>query len=47
MKRAMSRLCCSRIYAKREGEVELPRRYLVIVQGSAAEPGKPVQVQAP
>ena len=30
-----------------QGEVELPRRYLVIVQGSAAEPGKPVQVQAP
>jgi YVTN family beta-propeller protein len=29
-----------------QGEVELPRRYLVIVPGSATEPGKPVQIQA-
>jgi hypothetical protein len=27
------------------GEAEVPRRYLVIVPGSAAEPGKPVQLQ--
>ena len=29
------------------GEADTPRRYLVIVPGLAAEPGKPVQIQAP
>jgi YVTN family beta-propeller protein len=29
------------------GEAEVQRRYLVIVPGSAAEPGQPVQIQAP
>jgi YVTN family beta-propeller protein len=28
------------------GEAEAPRRYLVIVRGSATEPGEPVQIQA-
>ena len=28
------------------GEADVPRRYLVIVPGSVAQPGKPVQVQA-
>jgi YVTN family beta-propeller protein len=28
-----------------QGEVDTPRRYLVIASGSAAQPGKPVQVQ--
>ncbi len=28
-----------------QGEADAPRRYLVIVPGSATEPGKPVQVQ--
>jgi hypothetical protein len=28
-----------------QGVGKSPRRYLVIVPGSAAEPGKPVQVQ--
>jgi YVTN family beta-propeller protein len=30
-----------------QGEANAPRRYLVIVPGSATEPGKPVQIQAP
>jgi YVTN family beta-propeller protein len=30
-----------------QGEVDAPRRYLVIVPGSARDPGKPVQVQGP
>jgi hypothetical protein len=29
-----------------QGEADLPRRYLIIVPGSATAPGKPVQVQA-
>ena len=30
-----------------QGEADAQRRYLVIVGGSAAAPGKPVQIQAP
>ena len=30
-----------------QGEARIPRRYLVIVPGTAAEPGKPVQIQIP
>jgi YVTN family beta-propeller protein len=30
-----------------QGEDKIPRRYLVIVPGTAAEPGKPVQLQIP
>jgi YVTN family beta-propeller protein len=30
-----------------QGEDKIPRRYLVIVPGTAAEPGKPVQIQIP
>ena len=30
-----------------EGETTAARRYLVIAAGSAAEPGKPVQIQIP
>ena len=30
-----------------QGEDKSPRRYLVIAPGTAAEPGKPVQVQIP
>jgi YVTN family beta-propeller protein len=30
-----------------QGGADAPRRYLVIVAGGAAEPGKPVQIQAP
>jgi hypothetical protein len=30
-----------------QGEQKTPRRYLVIVPGTAAEPGKPVQLQIP
>ena len=30
-----------------QGEDKIPRRYLVIVPGTPAEPGKPVQIQIP
>jgi hypothetical protein len=30
-----------------QGEDKIPRRYLVIAPGTAAEPGKPVQLQIP
>ena len=30
-----------------QGEQKIPRRYLVIAPGTAAEPGKPVQLQIP
>jgi hypothetical protein len=29
-----------------QGEVEVPRRYLVILNGTASQPGSPVQIQA-
>jgi hypothetical protein len=30
-----------------QGEADAPRRYLVIAQGAATNPGKPVQIQVP